>query len=541
MKRYLAILLAVTLLLTLTAGFAGAQVKEITWARSYDSTSLDPAEASDDNSINIVAYMGEGLVRLVDNEVVPGVAENWDVSGDGMTYTFHLRRSTWSDGTPLTAYDFEYSVLRLIDPDAGHAQALTGYIFKNAQAYVEGTAEAADIGCKALDEYTLEVQFENTGLENLYSLTKSMLIPVKRELAEELGAAYGSDTDKVLGNGPFVLVEWAHEDRIVLEKNPAYWNAGAIAMDRLTGLANVANDIAVEMMQTGVVDLCSFSDPMYSEQLVGEGFSEITMNNPYQFLHINELGATEETGKFLSNTNFRRALSSALDRTALTLSVLQGREPAYRLVDPSKTGVNGKFVDEYPLDDGINVTADAQKAQTYLNLALEELGLTADDIPVFTMLCYESPTSQLALQACQDMFLTALGIQCVIDPQPVQQMMGKVFSFDYDFWYGGLGTGQMDELSDDGILGYFDSSVEGQIFSYANPTYNELIATGKTTLDLQVRKDTLFELEKIFCDEVPTLLLGWTTLRYVYRSDIVLHGTNSAYGVDLAFIDLAAE
>lgn len=539
MKRYLSILIAVTLLISLSAGFASAEGKEITWARAYDSTSLDPAEASDDNSLNIVAYIGEGLVRLVNGEIVPGIAETWDISEDGMTFTFHLRQSTWSDGTPLTANDFVYSYIRLLDPANGHAQSGMGNLLLNGQAFGEGTAQAADVGVKALDDYTLEVKFENTGFENLFSLTKPMLMPVKQELADALGTAYGSDMDKVLGNGPYILTEWSHEDRVVLEKNPNYWNAGAVHMDKLIGLANVANDIAVEMMQTGMVDIASFTDPMYSEQLLAEGFSEVTQANPYTFLHINQQGTSEDTGRFLSNVNFRRALSYALDRTALSLSVLPGRMPSYRLVDPSRMGVSGPFVEEYPLPDGINVTADPVKAKEYLDLALEELGIALEDVPVFSMLCYESSTSQLALQACQDMFLTNLGIQCVIDPQPVQQMMGKVFSFDYDFWFGGLGTGQMDELSDDGILGYYDSSVEGQLFGFDNPVFNELLATGKTTLDLQVRKDTLFELEKIFCDEVPTLLLGWTTNRYVYRSDIVLNGINATFGVDLSFIDLA--
>ena len=538
MKRYFAILIAVTLLISLSAGFAGAEGKEITWARAYDSTSLDPAEASDDNSLNIVAYIGEGLVRLVNGEIVPGVAESWDISEDGVIYTFHLRQSTWSDGTPLNANDFVYSFIRLLDPANGHAQSGTASMLKNALAFGEGNVEAADVGIKALDDYTLEVTFEYPGFENLFTLTKPMLMPVNQTLADAVGTAYGSDTDKVLGNGPYILTEWSHEDRVVLEKNPNYWNAGAVHMDKLIGLANVANDIAVEMMQTGMVDMASFTDPMYSDQLVAEGFLEVTQSNPYQFLHINLAGANEDTGRFLSNVNFRRALSCALDRTALSLSVLPGRMPAYRLVDPSRTGVSGPYVDEYPLDDGINVTADPQKAQDYLNLALEELGATLEDVPTFSMLCYESSTSQLALQACQDMFLTNLGINCVIDPQPVQQMMGKVFSYDYDFWFGGLGTGQMDEVSNDGILTYYDSSVEGQLFGYDNPTFNELLATAQRTLDLKVRKDTLFELEKIFCADVPTLLLGWTTNRYVYRSDIILNGINATFGVDLSFIDL---
>ncbi len=517
-------------------------VKEITWARSYESTSLDPTEAADDNSINIVSYTTESLLRLLNGELVEGIAESWEVADDNVTYTVKLRESVWSDGSALTAEDFVYGFFRLIDPEQAHSQASSGYVILNAQKYAEGTAEKSEVGYKALDEYTLEITFQETSLENLYTLASNTFAPIKKEVAEEYESAYGSEKDAFLGNGPFVISEWSHENQIVLEKNENYWNADSINITKMTGIANVSNDTAVEMMQTGTIDLATFTNPVYYETLIDEGYDYSTYSNNYQFLHINQKGKSEEAGKFLSNVNFRKALSYALDRTALCSSVLPGQTPATRLADPGMMGINDFFVNEYPYEDGINATVDTEKAQQYLELALEELDATIEDVPELYMLCYEAQTSQTALQACQDMFLTTLGINCVIDPQPIQQMIGKVFSFDYDFWWGGLGTGNVDVGSTDGVLSYYDGTNPDALFGYSNEKFDEYFMIAATTLDAKERMDAISELEKLFCDEIPGLLITWQTAHAVYVPSIELAGgIRNSFGPDLAFADITAE
>ena len=542
MKKVLPFVLAA--LLALSPGIfapamadAAPAAKEIVWARSYDASSLDPAEASDDSSMSIVNYIGEGLTRLVNDEIVPGIAESWDVSDDNLTYTFHLRKSTWSDGTPLTAADFEYSFLRLIDPAAGHSQANAGYVFANAQAYAEGTAEVSTVGIKAVDDATLQLTFQNTSIENLYTLANSQFVPVRKDLADKEATAYGSEKDKVAFNGPFVMTEWSHDAQIVLEKNPNYWNQDAVKLTKITSPANVAEDAAVEMMQTGQLDIYSFKQPATYEQLT-EGFTDFAYADSDTFLHINNTGSSPEAGKFLSNVNFRLALSYALDRAALCASVLPGQTPATRLAQPDMPGVNGLYVDEYPLENGINPTADPAKAKEYLDKALAELGATIDQVPEFSMLCFEAQTSQTVLQACQDMFLTTLGLKCKIDPQPIQQMIAKVYSHEYDFWYGGIPAGSVDIASYNGILPYWDSSNPDALFGYNNPQFNEFLKTAQTSLDMKARKDAIFEAEKIFCAEVPDLLITWQTIHCMHKPSIVLSGTNPAFGVDLAFADI---
>ncbi len=537
MKRIVSLLLA--LIMMMTAAAALAEGKTLTWARSYESTSLDPAESADDESNNIVSYLTEGLVRVVNGAVIPGIAESWESSEKGDVFTFHLRESVWSDGTSLNAQDFVYSFFRLIDPEQGHSQADSAFCVKNAEAYMAGEAAKEDVGYKAIDDYTIEVTFASAGLENLFLMADNGLRPVKQALVEELGEAYGSDADKLLGNGPMVMDSWLHESQMVLKRNENYWNKDAVQLEQLIGMCNISGDTAVEMMMTDMIDLAAFSDPTYYQQLYDLGFEGITYTNTDQFIQINGNGKTEASGRFLSNANFRRALSYAIDRTALVNTVMLGQTPAYRVIDPDAAGMNGKFVDEYPVETQINVTADPAKAQEYLAKALEELGATAEDIPEFSMLCFDTQGNLTKLQAVQDMLLTNLGIHCAIDPQPIQQMIAKVYSSDFDFWTGGVSIGTVDAASPSGVFSYWDVNDPDALFGYDNAEYAELLDKAQQATDYKTRLDAIAAIEKIFIDEMPSLLLTWQTQNVVYRSGYTITNVDSGFGADLAFVQVA--
>ena len=537
MKRIVSLLLA--LVLMMTAASALAEGKTLTWARGYESTSLDPAESADDESNNIVSYLTEGLVRVKNGAVVPGIAESWDANEAGDVFTFHLRESVWSDGTPLNAQDFVYSFFRLIDPEQGHSQSDSGFCVKNAEAYMAGQAAKEDVGYKAIDDYTIEITFASAGLENLFLMADNGLRPVKQALVEELGEAYGSDADKLLGNGPMVMDSWLHESQMVLKRNENYWNKDEVQLDQLIGMCNISGDTAVEMMMTDMIDLAAFSDPTYYQQLYDLGFEGITYTNTDQFIQINGNGKTEASGKFLSNVNFRRALSYAIDRTALVNTVMLGQTPAYRVIDPDAAGINGKFVEEYPVENQINVTADPAKAQEYLAKALEELGATAEEIPEFSMLCFDSQGNLTKLQAVQDMLLTNLGIHCAIDPQPIQQMIAKVYSSDFDFWTGGVSIGTVDAASPSGVFSYWDVNDPDALFGYDNAEYAELLDKAQQATDYKTRLDAIAAIEKIFIDEMPSLLLTWQTQNVVYRSGYTITNVDSGFGADLAFVQVA--
>lgn len=520
-----------------TAPSANNDPKEIRVARPYDITTLDAHEANDDGSYQILYYIGEGLVRYDGGEIKPGVAERWDQSEDGLTYTFHLRKDAqWSDGTALTAEDFRYAFIRLLDPEAVHYYADSGYIFKNGEAYFNGEVTADEIGVEVMDAHTLVITREYPSLETLHALSGHVFFPIRQDMVEAHGISYGSEAEKVVTNGPFTLTSWAHEDKIVMEKSETYWNKDAVNLNKITGIVGAEGETAVDMMMAGELDLLETGKYDNIEMLESSGFVVESFTSGYQFVHMNAGGMTEESARFMQNTNFRQALNYAINRDAIIKSVLTGAQAATRISSPNDMGVSGTMHSEYPYE-GWPTGGDAAKAKECLQLALDELGATIDDVPTLSMLCFESAGSMTVLQAVQDMLLTTLGIECVIDPQPIQQMIGKATGGEWDFWYGGATLGTMDWMSSGSIAGGFDHTSPSAFRGYVNDEYVRLLHEAEQTLDIQVRKDNLFEMEKILCEDPGSIIIGWNQT-YVVHTD-KLSGLVVDTDSDYTFMDLA--
>jgi len=493
--------------------------KVLTTGFSYDATTMDVHKCNDDGSYTVLNMIGEGLTRNDDGFVSPGVAERWEISTDNLTYTFYLRKNaTWSDGSPLNAYDFEYSFRRIIDPEQGFRQA-TGALqqFKNAQAYFDGECGIEDVGIKAIDEYTLEVVLENATLDAIYGFSGYARFPVNRAYVEEYGDAYGTEAHTVLTNGPFILTDWRHEDRHIMVKNENYWNKDAVMLDGFERRVNVTGNTAVDMMLVGDIDIMSFSNYDLVTSLQNGGMEVIPYVSGYQFVHFNYGGSSEQLHRFMSNTNFRRALNFTINREALAASVIRGATPTFRMTAPSVVGVNGLFHDEYPYQ-GWPMGGDTAKAKEALALALEELGATVDDIPELSLLASDAGTGILVFQAIQDMLLNTLGIKAKIDPQPVTQMLEKAYAGEWDMWWGGRSLGNLDWLESVGVI--FDDTDPAQTNNYYHEGFSDLYHRARTAATMKERKDLLFEIEKIVCEDPCAALVSWSMNWVVQRPGI---------------------
>lgn len=554
MKKKTAFVLALVMLVSLFVGCSGGNTanqdggqenstgpKEIVVGRDYDATTLDPAHGNDDGSYDVIKYLSEGLVRYRNDEIVPGMAESWDMSEDGAEIVFHLREdAVWSDGVPLTAEDFRYTFLRMLDPERGFNYADSAFIFKNAEKYYKGEASADEVGVEVIDEHTLKITTEQPELETLRELCGTAFLPVRQDVSEKYGVAYGAEADQIITNGPYTLTEWSHESKLVLEKNENYWDKDSINLDKITFMVGVSGDTAVDMLLAGQLDMISTSDQDDMEMLEASGFQVVTYATGYQFLHMNSAGRNEETARFMSNSNFRRALNLAVNREAIIASALQGRAPAFRISSPTDRGVDDTMQNEYPLE-AWSTTGDPEKAKEYMDLALEELGCTVEDVPELSMLIFDSEGTMTIMQAAQDMFLSTLGIKCVIDPQPIQQMVSKAIEGDWDFWYGGMPAGTMDWLSSGTIAeSYYSDPDKNEYgtYNYCNREFNELYLQAKATMDIRERKDLLFEMEKILCDDPATILLAWNQTHEIMRQELtgIFISSGSA---DITYMDLA--
>lgn len=541
MKKLLVLMLSIVLaagLFTSCGGTDGEEssAQELSFGLAYEPETLDLANYTGDTSKRIIRLMTEPLLRQKDGEVIPGVAETYEVSDDGLTWTFHLRESTYSNGDPVTAEDFRYSILRTLNPENALQNAYLLYKVAGAEGYNTGTGKAEDVGVNVVDDYTLEI----TTSEITYPLafTSMVFAPVQKAFVEEAGKSYGSEAEKTLGNGPFVVSSWTHDGEILLEKNTNYWNAEEIHMEQMTAKINAEGETAGDMMKAGELDFADFTDKKVVESILeDDSFTCESICTGYQLLNINHNGKTEETGKWLSNVNFKKALSCALDREALVASVYTADQAATRLTVPNELGSGeATFHEEFPYE-AYSTQAEPEKAKEYLEKAMKELGAKdVSEIPEFTFLCNDSKNNMNCLNAIGDMWEKTLGIKTTIDAQPLTAMLDKAYSGDFDFWKGGKAIGLVDwadeELATDFI------STAGNPINYQSEAYDKLWRKVCGAKDLKERKEYLFELEKYICENVLTLHVTWLQIQDVYRTNIKNLGYWSDGDYDLTYVEV---
>ncbi len=508
--------------------------KAISYGMGYDASTLDLGMTNDDASITPVSLMIEPLLRTKGSEIVPGIAEKYDVSEDSKIWTFYLRESTFSDGTPVTAETMAYTLKRLINPENALDNMASLADLVGAEAYMNGEGSEEDLGIEVVDEYTLKLSFNFPQYEK--NFVSYIYAPVCQALVESCGEAYGAEAENFLGNGPFMLESWTHDAEIVMVKNPAYWNAEEIKLDQITQVAGAVNDTAIDMMATDALDAGLFNNAMYRDSALElPGMTYMTDYPGTQSLHLNSMGKTEETAKWLSNVNFRKALSYGLDRTALVAAIFTNDTPASKAVPDTEMGTDDLFNNEYSYGE-LNVTADTEKAQEFLALAMDEIGVSdVSEIPAFTMLAFDSEGNVKCLNAIADMWDKNLGIKCELDMEPIMEMIGKAMSRDYDFWKGG-NSFSLDYV---GLFQLYDSVYgQGSAVSYDNDEeYHELYLNAISAPTWKERKDAEAVLAQYWTDNMMDLMITWENNYYVYR-DTIVNVLDGDMFCDFTFADL---
>lgn len=342
---------------------------------------LDPATSTDTVSFLILNATLEGLARKgPDGQIRPGsgLAESWTVSPDGKTYTFKLRRATWDDGTPITAEDFVYQWRRVIDP-----RTASQYQFMMELAGIENGSKIAHLdpkkddidaalqtfGVKALDERTLQVRLEKPNPLFLELTTFISFLPAPKHLVEKYGDKYASDADKLGASGPFRVASWTHGYELVLEKNPRYWDAKNVKLDRIHFDMIQDAGTALQLYEQGKLDVAG----------VAGRFVDVYRNHP-------DLQPPWPDGSafywqfnvehpVLKNAKVRRAIALAIDRKAFAERVLRnGSYPATSLTPPVITDParGGSF--QSRVGELFPAQPDVELARRLLREGLQELG-----------------------------------------------------------------------------------------------------------------------------------------------------------------------
>ena len=245
------------------------------WRLDSEPKQWDPTNNSASVSDAICKQLFEGLTVSTSDGFKPGIAEKWDVSEDGKTYTFHLRKDAkWSDGSPVTAKDFEYSWRRICDPDfASEAlQAITDYVV-GATEYFEGTGEYDDIKATAIDDYTFEVVLKNATPFFPQLVANDVYLPIKKEAVEAAGEGWEKKPESAISNGAFYLEEYQVGSHLLLKKNPYYYAADEVKLPGIKAVFITDDNTAYQAYQAGEIDVM--------DHLPAEQVPQIVAEDPY--------------------------------------------------------------------------------------------------------------------------------------------------------------------------------------------------------------------------------------------------------------------
>ncbi|MCA0148960.1 peptide ABC transporter substrate-binding protein [Rossellomorea vietnamensis] len=492
---------------------------------SAEIPSMDSTLATDAVSFNVMNNVLEGLYRLGENdEAVLGMAaEEPQISEDGKTYTFKIRDAKWSNGDPVTANDFVYAWKKALNPDTGAEYAYIMYDIKNAAKVNAGDLPVDELGVKATDDKTLEVQLETPVPYFKALLSFATFYPQNQKFVEEQGENFGLEADTVVYNGPFTLSEWKHEQSFKLSKNEDYWDADTVKLKEVN--FNIVKDTAtgVNLYETNKADIAGLSAEFVDKYKSDENFKTRAATSVY-FLRLNQ------GNEVLKNVNARKAIDSAYDKQGMVDVLLNnGSIPANYLVP--KDFVTGPDGTEYREAVGDFGGFDAKKAADYWAKAKEELGKDSIELE---LLNYDSDSSKKIGEFLKEQLEQNLeGLTVKIKAQPFKQKLELETKGQYDFSFAGWGPDYPDPMT---FVDMFVTDGAHNQMGYSNPEYDKKIEQAKGELldDLDARWQAMIDAEKILFDDQaisPMYQKGVSYLERPYVKNVLRHsfGADNSY------------
>ncbi len=501
MKKVLIFALAVLILAPAVFANGGSDKEAATasvlnWnLASAGPKTLDPGlnGASDGGDIGNNLY--EGLVREQSGTVLPGMAESWELSDGGKTITFMLRDAKWSDGSDVTAYDFEYSWKRAMDPaTASEYSWIWEYTnVVGAQQVAEGEGSLEDVGIKALDDKTFQVKLNNPTDYFVSLMSFYHFHPVKKS-AVEAGpdGIWASDPALSISNGPFMLTGYTIGEGLVMEKNPNYWNADNVKID----VINVAfiDDFATGYTAylAGEFDFLSEVPPAEIPRLIAENpeYYIFPLLGTYYYNFNMDL-------EMWQDLRVRRALTLGIDREKITEIQGKGSVPAAGFVPPGFMDNNGK--DFFETAGTYGIPTDGSGIAEAKKLLAEAGYPNGDGFPKFTLMYNTSEGHQQIAEMVQEMWKVNLGIECDLENQEWAVFQDTRTQGDYEAARGGWLTDFMDPM---GLLAIFQQGNSYNDPNYMNDEYDALVSKANQTVGAE-HFDALYAAQDILMNELP--------------------------------------
>ncbi|MEE9281451.1 MAG: peptide ABC transporter substrate-binding protein [Myxococcota bacterium] len=440
--------------------------------------SLDWNLATDSVSITVIEQLMRGLTRLgEDLRPKPALAERWEVSEDGRTYTFKLRRDVrWSDGVPLHAEQFVYGWQRLLAPETAAEYAYFLFPVKNARAFNSGEIrDAARVGVRALDAHTLEVELE-APLVYFPSLVNFMVtFPVRRDLIEKHGDAW-TEPGRMESLGPFLLEEWWHEYRISLVANPDYFG-GRPSLERIVGYMVEEDSTALVLFEQGILDLVRLP-PLEIRRYVGKPtYRSVAGLRGYYY-------GFNTTKPPFDDPRVRRAFALAIDRSEFPKLLKGGEIPAAYWIPPGMPHHN----------PDIGLPFDPARALRLLRQA----GVVPAELAPIRVVYNSDQTHKLVAEKVQAAWQQHLGVEVELQNREWKVFL-KELTVDPPPVYR-LGWGA-DFPDPDNFINLFTSYSANNHTGWANARYDDLVERASRERDTGARQRLYDEAQRLLCEE----------------------------------------
>lgn len=463
-----------------------------------DPTTFDPSLHEDFLTGSITRQVFDGLVRFgEDDELVESLATEIDVSDDHLTYTFTLRESEWSNGDPVTAHDFVYSWMRVLNAETASGAAHNAFVIKNGEAYFNGEVEADEVGVKAVDDYTLEVELEYPAPYFLELLTGSQFMPLNEEVVEG-NENWADDLSTYVTNGPFTLESYSIQDDVVLVKNETYWDQDAVQLDRIRYILIEDDNTALDMYNTGELDWVG--SPLGT--IPGDAIKPLLDEGVLQTkdrAHMTAARFNIEKEPF-GNEKIRKAFSYAINRQDITEHVTQaGEQPALGFV-PATMLVN---------EEGYFKDNNVEEAKKLLEEGMKEEGIT--ELPQITFLYNTSDRNHRLAQTLQAQIKEALDVEIELEHKEAKVFFEQQNEGDHMFSIAGRSGSFNDPINF--LQNYMIKDSTSNNTNWHNPTYNEFLEQARVESDAKKRNQLLYNAEEVMMDDMPLtpLFSGSTT------------------------------
>ena len=483
------------------SGSAAASGDDLNVMLETPVQSLDPQQATDGTSFEVIADYTAGLMQMdSDGQAVPAISESYELSDDGLTYTFHLRTDAkWSNGTPVTAADFVFAWQRAVDPAVASEYAYMlsdiGQV-KNAAEIIAGEKDKSELGVTAVDDNTLKVEL-NVPVSYFLSLMYfPTFYPVNEEFFNSCGDTFGTSPETVLSNGAYVLDDYQPAATAFhLTKNADYYDADRVKLAGLNYQVIQDSQQALMSYQNGDLDITLVNGEQVDQVKDDPEFK--TIGAGYLWYVSPNMSAVPE----LNNQNIRMALTMAIDREAITNDVLKdGSLPTYTAVPMQfAAGPDGSDFSEDQTKFSDVCAFDAEKAADYWKKGLEELGETEMTLE---MIVDADDAPQKVAQVLQEQWqqtLPGLTVSIKVEPkkQRVQDMQDGNFQIVLTRW----GPDYADPMT---YLGMWITGNSNNYGLWSDADYDAIIAectTGDLCTDAEGRWAKMYDAEKIVMDQ----------------------------------------